>query len=126
MKGDRVEAVVDTGQGTQTFEIVARRAGRRIEITNVRGVVEVSEVTRSGTPIRTGRFMANRLIALVEHPAVEGTGGSADTEPRRRASADQTGRTSRSRRAELNADGPRQLTVLGDDDSSDDGGDGAG
>jgi hypothetical protein len=28
MKGDRVEAVVDTGQGTQTFEIVARpRAG---------------------------------------------------------------------------------------------------
>ena len=76
MKGDRVEAVVDTGQGTQTFEIVARRAGRRIEITNVRGVVEVSEVTRSGTPIRTGRFMANRLIALVEHPAVEGTGGS--------------------------------------------------
>ena len=25
MKGDRVEAVVDTGQGTQTFEIVATR-----------------------------------------------------------------------------------------------------
>jgi hypothetical protein len=32
MKGDRVEAVVDTRQGgTQTFEIVATRAGRRIE-----------------------------------------------------------------------------------------------
>jgi len=28
MKGDRVEAVVDTGQGgTQTFEITARRQG---------------------------------------------------------------------------------------------------
>ena len=66
MKGDRVEAVVDTGQGTQTFDIVARRAGRRIEITTARGVVEVTEVTRSGTPVRTGRFMANRLIALVE------------------------------------------------------------
>jgi hypothetical protein len=126
MKGDRVEAVVDTGQGTQTFEIVARRAGRRIEITNVRGVVEVSEVTRSGTPIRTGRFMANRLIALVEHPAVEGP-ANAESEPRaRRASADQTGRAGRSRRADLAPDGPRQLTVLGDDDGSDDGSDGAG
>jgi len=29
MKGDRVEALVDTGQGVQTFEIVATRAGRR-------------------------------------------------------------------------------------------------
>ena len=66
MKGDRVEAVVDTGQGgTQTFEIVATKAGRRIEVTTARGVVEVSEVTRSGTPVRTGRFMASRLVALV-------------------------------------------------------------
>jgi len=69
MKGDRVEAVVDTGQGVQTFEIVATRAGRRIEVTTARGVVEVTEVTRGGTPVRTGRFMASRLIALVEHPA---------------------------------------------------------
>ena len=126
MKGDRVEAVVDTGQGTQTFEIVARRAGRRIEISNARGVVEVTEVTRAGTPIRTGRFMANRLIALVEHPAVEGSSIGED-EPRRRVSADQTGRNSRSRRTDQTSDGPgpRQLTVLGDDDSNDDGGDGA-
>ena len=72
MKGDRVEAVVDTGQGTQTFEIVATRAGRRIEVTTARGVVEVTEVTRSGTPVRTGRFMASRLVALVEHPADRG------------------------------------------------------
>ena len=72
MKGDRVEAVVDTGQGgTQTFEIMATRAGRRIEVTTARGVVEVSEVTRGGTPVRTGRFMASRLVALVEHPADE-------------------------------------------------------
>ena len=72
MKGDRVEAVVDTGAGgTQTLEIVASRAGRRIEVTTARGVVEVTEVTRGGTPVRTGRFMATRLIALVEHPAKE-------------------------------------------------------
>ena len=38
MKGDRVEAVVDTGQGgTQTFEITATKAGRRIEVTTARG-----------------------------------------------------------------------------------------
>ena len=39
-----------------------------------RGVVEVREVTRSGTPVRTGRFMSNRLIALVEHPAADERG----------------------------------------------------
>lgn len=123
MKGDRVEAVVDTGQGTQTFEIVARRAGRRIEITNARGVVEVTEVTRAGTPIRTGRFMANRLIALVEHPAVEGNGAGVEVETRRRINAESSPR-GRSRRSDSTTDapGPRQLTVLGDDDSDGDGG----
>jgi hypothetical protein len=121
MKGDRVEAVVDTGQGTQTFEIVARRAGRRIEITTARGVVEVTEVTRSGTPVRTGRFMANRLIALVEHPALEGDGAGVDVETRRRMGRDRDER-GRSRRPEQAAS-PRQLTVLGDDEdeSPDDG-----
>ncbi len=115
MKGDRVEAVVDTGQGTQTFEIVATRAGRRIEITTARGVVEVTEVTRSGTPVRTGRFMANRLIALVEHPALEGDGGGVDVQTRRRMGGEAAeSRRSRARR-ESDADAPRQLTVLGDE-----------
>ncbi len=63
MKGDRVEAVVDTGQGTQTFVI---------------------EATRGGTPVRTGRFMANRLVALVEHPAHEGRESKVDVSTRRR------------------------------------------
>ena len=124
MKGDRVEAVVDTGQGTKTFEIVARRAGRRIEITTARGVVEVTEVTRSGTPVRAGRFMANRLIALVEHPAIEGDGGGVEVETRRKMGVESTPRT-RSRRTDLTSpDAPRQLTVLGDtedDHSNDDG-----
>jgi hypothetical protein len=71
MKGDRVEAVVDTGQGVQTYEIVASRAGRRLEVTTARGIVEVTEVTRSGTPVRTARFMSSRVIALVEHPAAD-------------------------------------------------------
>jgi hypothetical protein len=69
VKGDRVEIVVDTGGASRTFEITATRAGRRVEVSIGRGVVEVSEVTRAGTAVRTARFMASRLLALVEHPA---------------------------------------------------------
>ena len=90
MRGDRVEVVVDTGQGgIQTFEIAATRAGRRIEVTTARGIVEVSEVTRGGTPVRTGRFMATRIVALVEHPATESSGTEKPVEvsTRRRMSA---------------------------------------
>ncbi|HWG09535.1 MAG TPA: hypothetical protein VN672_11080 [Solirubrobacteraceae bacterium] len=72
MKGDRVEVVVSADDGSRTYEIVATRAGRRVEIANARGIVEVVEVTRTGQPVRTGRFMASRVIALVEHPAGEG------------------------------------------------------
>jgi len=74
MKGDRIEALVDTGQGVQAFELVATRAGRRLEVVTARGVVEVREVTRTGQVVRSGRFMANRLIALVEHPAADERG----------------------------------------------------
>ena len=68
MKGDRVEIVVETGEGTKTYEVSATRAGRRVEVRTARGVVEVTEVTRTGTVVRTARFMASRVIALVEHP----------------------------------------------------------
>ncbi len=115
MRGDRVEAVVDTGQGFQTFEIVARKAGRRIEITTARGVVEVTEVTRSGTPIRAGRFMANRLIALVEHPATESDTG-VDVETRRTMGSS---RSRRSTATEPPHPAPHQLTVLGDEPEDD-------
>ena len=72
MRGDRVEVLVDVGGGTtQTFEILATKAGRRVEVTTNRSVTEVVEVTRSGTPIRTARFLSARVIALVEHPAGE-------------------------------------------------------
>ena len=69
MRGDRVEIVVDAGNEVRTYEIVATRNGRRVEIATVRGVTEVTEVTRSGTPVRTARFMSARVLALVEHPA---------------------------------------------------------
>ena len=68
MKGDRVEVVVDVGDGTRTYEISATKAGRRVEISNVRGVIEVSEVTRTGVIVRSGRFMATRVVAVIEHP----------------------------------------------------------
>lgn len=68
MKGDRVEIVVDAGDTTRTYEVTATRAGRRVETAVRRGVVEVSEVTRSGTAVRTARFMATRVLALVEYP----------------------------------------------------------
>ncbi|HTS99250.1 MAG TPA: hypothetical protein VMI33_21795 [Streptosporangiaceae bacterium] len=69
MKGDKVEIVVDAGDVTKTYEVAATRAGRRVEVVNRRGLVEVSELTRGGVPVRTARFMASRVIALVEHPA---------------------------------------------------------
>ncbi len=115
MKGDRVEAVVDTGQGTQTFEIVATRAGRRLEITTARGIVEVTEVTRSGTPVRAGRFMASRLIALVEHPASESDGAGVDVTTRRTMGGAADSR--RGGRPE-GPDAPRQLTALLSDEGA--------
>ncbi|MGA2520418.1 MAG: hypothetical protein ABSG81_06325 [Acidimicrobiales bacterium] len=73
MKGDRVEVVVDVGDGVQRFDIVASRAGRRVEVGSSRGTVEVVEVTRTGRPVRTARFMATRVVAVVEHPAQDAT-----------------------------------------------------
>jgi hypothetical protein len=86
MKGDRVEIVVDTGNGVRTYEIEATKAGRRVEVSTARGVVEVSEVTRTGQPVRAGRFMAARVVAMVEHPAEP----TPERGRRRRASKDQT------------------------------------
>jgi hypothetical protein len=69
MRGDRVEVTVDVGDGVKVFEVVATRAGRRVEVSTGRGLVEVSEITRGGSVVRTARFMSTRVIALVEHPA---------------------------------------------------------
>ncbi|WP_053207136.1 hypothetical protein [Jiangella muralis] len=71
MRGDRVEIVIDAGDTTRSYEIVATKAGRRVDVSIGRGVVVVAEVTRSGTPVRTARFMSSRVLALVEHPVAE-------------------------------------------------------
>ena len=71
MRGDRVEILVDTGDSVRTFEITATKDGRRIEVATVRGNVHVTEVTRTGQEVRTARFMAARVVAIVEHPAAE-------------------------------------------------------
>jgi len=74
MKGDRVEVVVDVGGGaTTTYDIVASKAGRRVETTTSRGVVEIAELTRTGQVVRTARFMQTRVVAIVEHPNEDGT-----------------------------------------------------
>lgn len=80
MKGDRVEIVVDAGGDARTYEIVATRAGRRVEVSVVRNIVTVSEVTRGGSVVRSARFMASRVLALVEHPALRPP--EPDDEPR--------------------------------------------
>lgn len=83
MKGDRVEIVVDTGGGAPlTYQVSATRAGRRVETSIGRGVVEVAEVTRGGTVVRTARFMASRVLALVEHPVPRSPDGQAGHDPR--------------------------------------------
>ncbi|HVM64936.1 MAG TPA: hypothetical protein VMU14_08755 [Acidimicrobiales bacterium] len=72
MKGDRVEVLVDVGDGrVERFDIEATRAGRRVDVATVRGTVEVTEVTRTGQPVRTARFMASRVVAVVEHPSAD-------------------------------------------------------
>jgi hypothetical protein len=89
MKGDRVEVLVDVGEGVRSFDIVATRAGRRVEISNARGVVEVAEVTRSGQPVRSARFMAARVVALVEHPAADDGGDDGARQGRKRSAENQ-------------------------------------
>ena len=90
MRGDRVEIVVDVGDGTKTYEIEATKAGRRVEVTTSRGMVEVSEVTRTREAVRSGRFMASRVVAVIEHPAAPPAPGERPRR-RRRPSADQPG-----------------------------------
>jgi len=77
MKGDWVEIVVAADDGSRTYEVAATRAGRRVETSTLRGIVEVAEVTRTGEPVRRARFMATRVVALVEHPASESKGRAA-------------------------------------------------
>ncbi len=71
-KGDSVEVLVDAGGGAaREYVVRASRAGRRVEVKTSRSIVEVNELTRTGGVVRTARFMAPRVLAVVEHPADE-------------------------------------------------------
>lgn len=71
-KGDSVEVLVDAGGGAaREYVVKASRAGRRVEVKTSRSTVEVNELTRTGGVVRTARFMAPRVLAVVERPAGE-------------------------------------------------------
>ncbi|HEX4821411.1 MAG TPA: hypothetical protein VFV00_14500 [Acidimicrobiales bacterium] len=88
MRGDRVEIVVDVGDGVRNFDIVATKAGRRVEVNVGRTTVEVVEVTRTGNPVRTARFLASRVVAIVEHPMDVDPDAASATNRRRKAIPD--------------------------------------
>ena len=88
--GDRVEVLVDVGDGVRGFDITATKAGRRVEVSTSRGTVEVAEVTRTGNVVRSGRFMQTRVVAIVEHPASEDEDAQPKTRRRRKVSDDQS------------------------------------
>lgn len=74
-KGDFVEILVDAGNGSaREYRIGATRAGRRVEVKTSRSTVEVNELTRNGRIVRAARFIAPRVLAVVEHPAGEEDG----------------------------------------------------
>ncbi len=72
-----MEVLIDTGHEVRGFDVVASRDGRRVEVNTRRNLIEVVEVTRTGQPVRTARFLASRVVAIVEHPAAD------DSRPKR-------------------------------------------
>jgi len=90
MLGDRVEVLVDVGDGVRSFDIAATKAGRRVEVSTSPGTVEVSEVTRTGNIVRSGRFMQTRVVAIVEHPATEDDESQPRARKKRRVSDNQS------------------------------------
>lgn len=52
----------------------------------MRGTIEVSEVTRTGVVVRSGRFMAARVVAVIEHPILDEEGPPSRRRPSNQAS----------------------------------------
>ena len=88
--GEQVNLVFRGVQNCSNFDIVATKAGRRVEVSSSRGTVEVSEVTRTGNVVRSGRFMQTRVVAIVEHPSTEDDEAKPRARKRRRVSDDQS------------------------------------
>src|SRR5438552_18106471 len=81
-KGDFVEVLVDAGGGSsREYVIEATRAGRSIEVRSSRTTVEVRELTRTGGEVRTARFIAPRVLAVVDHPKDEQKAARGDPSP---------------------------------------------
>ena len=66
--------------------VEATKAGRTVEVRSSRTTVEVRELTRTGGVVRTARFIAPRVLAVVEHPT------SSDRRQKPRAAARQQAR----------------------------------
>ena len=82
-KGDYVEVLVDAGAGSaKEYQIRAERAGRRVDVRTSRTVIEVQELTRTGKVVRSARFMAPRVLAVVEHPRDEAPAPVRPSRPR--------------------------------------------
>ena len=82
-KGDFIEVLVDAGNGAaKEYVIKASRAGRRVVVRTSRTVVEVQELTRTGKVVRSARFMAPRVLAVVEHPVDEPSAPVRPSRPR--------------------------------------------
>lgn len=77
-KGDLIEVLVDAGGGTaKEYQVRASRAGRKVEAKVSRTTVEVNELTRNNKVVRTARFLAPRVLAVVERPVGDGLDGAA-------------------------------------------------
>ena len=74
---------MDAGNGAaKEYLIRAERAGRRVDVRTSRTVIEVQELTRTGKVVRSARFMAPRVLAVVEHPREEQPVQPAPSRPR--------------------------------------------
>ena len=86
MKGDRVEIVIAADDGSRTHDIRATRSGRRVaDHDGPRDRSQVTEVTRTGEPVRRARFMASRVLALVDTRRAKSGAGASPPRARRRA-----------------------------------------
>ena len=82
VKGDRVEVLVDIGESVRQFEVVATKAGRRVEVSSGRGMIEVVEVTRTGQPVRSAVHVQPGRRHRRAPERMTQTAGSACARPR--------------------------------------------
>lgn len=71
--GDSVEVWADVGEGdAKSFTITADLAGRTVEVVEGPRVIQVNVLNRNGAVVRRNRFLAARVVALLEHTQGEG------------------------------------------------------